>query len=58
MKRLLKKIDLITPATIYIDDDSKKLSVELGGCSPKQVQVEGGTVVFQTGSPVYEGELQ
>jgi hypothetical protein len=32
MKRLLKKLDLTTPATIYVDDDSKKMSVELGDC--------------------------
>jgi hypothetical protein len=58
MKRLLKKLDLTTPATIYIDDDTKQLSVELGGFSPRQVEVEGGTVIFQMGSPRYEGELQ
>jgi hypothetical protein len=56
MKRLLKKLDLTTPATIYLDDDGKKMSVELGDCSPKKVEVEGGTVVFSTGTPTYEEE--
>ena len=27
MKRVLKKLDLTTPATIYFDDESNKMSV-------------------------------
>jgi hypothetical protein len=36
MKRLLRKLYLITPAAIFLDDDSKKLSVELANAHPRR----------------------
>jgi hypothetical protein len=58
MKRLVKKVDLITPTTIYFDEDTKKYSVEMGDCSPAEVDVEGRTLYFKTGEPECEETAQ